>query len=62
VRAPQGIEPVTLEDVARAHILATLKETNWVVFGPKGAAARLGMKRTTLQYRMDKLGIVRPGR
>ncbi|MBV8070066.1 MAG: sigma 54-interacting transcriptional regulator, partial [Acidobacteriaceae bacterium] len=40
-RAPQGIEPVTLEDVERAHILATLKETNWVVFGPKGAAARL---------------------
>ena len=60
--SPQRANPVTLEEVQRAHILATLKETNWVLFGPKGAAARLGMKRTTLQYRMDKLGIVRPGK
>ena len=34
-----------------------LRSTNWIVGGPKGAAARLGMKRTTLQTRMQKLGI-----
>ena len=34
-----------------------LEATGWVVGGPRGAAARLGMKRTTLQFRMDKLGI-----
>jgi len=36
-----------------------LGETNWVLAGPRGAAARLGMKRTTLQSRMQKLGIMR---
>jgi formate hydrogenlyase transcriptional activator len=36
-----------------------LEETNWVLSGPIGAAARLGMKRSTLQYRMGKLGISR---
>ena len=51
----------TLEDAERAHILATLKETRWVLAGLNGAAARLGMKRSTLQFRMKKLGIVRPG-
>jgi len=50
----------TLEQAERAHILATLKETNWVLSGPNGAAARLGMNRSTLQFRMKKLGIVRP--
>jgi formate hydrogenlyase transcriptional activator len=49
----------TLEDANRAHIKATLDETNWVVGGPKGAAARLGMHRTTLIARMRKLGISR---
>jgi DNA-binding NtrC family response regulator len=49
-----------LEDVSRAHILRVLEETNWVVAGPNGAAARLAMKRTTLNFRMRKLGIVRP--
>ncbi len=52
----------TLEDAERAHILRTLKELRWVVGGPNGAAARLGMNRSTLQFRMKKLGIVRPGR
>jgi formate hydrogenlyase transcriptional activator len=47
----------TLKEVERAHILATLKETGWVIAGPNGAAARLGMRRTTLQFRMKKLGI-----
>jgi formate hydrogenlyase transcriptional activator len=54
--------PVTLEAAEREHILHALRETNWVIAGPHGAAARLGMKRTTLQSRMSKLGISRPGR
>ena len=53
---------MTLEAAEREHILRTLRETNWVIGGPHGAAAILGMKRTTLQSRMAKLGIVRPGR
>jgi formate hydrogenlyase transcriptional activator len=51
---------ITLEEAQRGHIVRTLKDTNWVIGGPAGAAARLGTKRTTLQYRMKKLGIVRP--
>jgi formate hydrogenlyase transcriptional activator len=54
--------PVTLEAAEREHILRGLCDTNWVIAGPHGAAARLGMKRTTLQSRMAKLGISRPGR
>ncbi|MBS1811460.1 MAG: sigma 54-interacting transcriptional regulator [Acidobacteria bacterium] len=49
----------TLEAAEREHILRALAETNWVIGGPQGAAARLGMKRTTLQSRMQKLGITR---
>jgi formate hydrogenlyase transcriptional activator len=49
----------TLEDANRAHIKAILRETNWVVGGPNGAAARLGMHRTTLIAKMQKLGISR---
>jgi formate hydrogenlyase transcriptional activator len=49
----------TLEAAARSHIRRALEETNWVVGGANGAAARLGMKRTTLQARMRKLGIER---
>jgi formate hydrogenlyase transcriptional activator len=56
-----GSKRRTLEEAERDHILATLKETRWVVSGPRGAAARLGMNRSTLQFRMRKLGIVRPG-
>ena len=44
-----------------AHILATLKETGWFVSGPNGAATLLEMNRSALQFRMNKLGIVRPG-
>jgi formate hydrogenlyase transcriptional activator len=51
----------TLEAAEREHILSTLRSTNWIIAGPNGAAARLGMKRTTLQSRMKKLGISRPG-
>jgi formate hydrogenlyase transcriptional activator len=50
----------TLEEVERAHILATLKQTQWVVGGANGAAARLGMNRSTVLFRMKKLGIVKP--
>jgi hypothetical protein len=49
----------TLEQVERAHILRTLNETNWILSGPHGAATRLAINRSTLQYRMRKLGIVR---
>jgi formate hydrogenlyase transcriptional activator len=49
----------TLADAERAHIKATLHETNWVVGGRAGAAARLGLPRTTLIARMHKLGISR---
>jgi len=51
----------TLEEAERAHILATLKKTRWVLAGPNGAAIKLGLNRSTLQFRMKKLGIVRPG-
>jgi formate hydrogenlyase transcriptional activator len=51
----------TLEEMEREHVLRALKESNWVTGGPKGAATKLGMKRTTLAYRIRKLGIpVRP--
>jgi formate hydrogenlyase transcriptional activator len=52
----------TLEEVERRHILSVLEQTNWVFAGPHGAAARLGLKRPTLQFRMQKLGITRPKR
>jgi formate hydrogenlyase transcriptional activator len=50
----------TLEEVERGHILAALKETRWILAGPRGAAHRLGINRSTLQFRMKKLGIERP--
>ena len=56
---PVGSDNVTLVAAEREHILKALQATNWVLAGPRGAAARLGMKRTTLQSRMRKLGVVR---
>ena len=50
----------TLEDAERQHILRALRQTEWRIAGAKGAAVILGMKRTTLQARMRKLGIRRP--
>ncbi len=50
----------TLEEAERQHILRALRQTEWRIAGPKGAAQLLGMKRTTLQARMRKLGIKRP--
>jgi formate hydrogenlyase transcriptional activator len=52
--------PVTLADAEREHILGVLRETRWVLGDPQGAAARLGMARSTLQWKMKKLGISRP--
>jgi len=47
----------TYDDAVREHIVEVLRETNGIVAGPRGAAARLGLKRTTLLSRMKKLGI-----
>jgi formate hydrogenlyase transcriptional activator len=58
----ESLGPITLEDAERDHILKTLEQTRWVVAGPSGAAARLGMKRSTLYFRMQKLGISRTKR
>ena len=52
--------PITLTDAEREHILAALTATGWVVGGPRGAATRLGMKRSTLLKKMQKLGMSRP--
>jgi len=52
--------PKTLEDAEREHILKALRDAKWTIGGAAGAAAKLGMKRTTLQSKMQKLGIVRP--
>jgi formate hydrogenlyase transcriptional activator len=53
---------LTLRAAERDHILKALEATNWVLAGPRGAAARLGMKRTTLQSKMRKLGVVKSHR
>jgi transcriptional regulator with GAF, ATPase, and Fis domain len=52
----------TLADADRAHIISVLRETNWTVGGPGGAAAKLGVLRTTLIAKMKKLGISRERR
>jgi formate hydrogenlyase transcriptional activator len=52
-------QAITLEDLNREHICRTLRQTHGVIMGPNGAAARLGIKRTTLYGRMRKLGIAR---
>ena len=49
----------TLAAAERAHILAVLEETGWVLGGPHGAAVRLGLKRSTLQFRL-RLGLTCP--
>jgi formate hydrogenlyase transcriptional activator len=50
--------PATMQECEREHILKAVQESNWVIAGPNGAAARLGLKRSTLMYRMRKLAIV----
>jgi len=58
--APPTSGAVTLEDAEREHILRALEQTGWVIGGPGGAAAQLGLKRTSLVSTMRRLGIVRP--
>jgi formate hydrogenlyase transcriptional activator len=55
----QEQESITLKDAEREHIIQALAETNWVISGPKGAAARLGLQRTTLISKMQRLGVSR---
>jgi formate hydrogenlyase transcriptional activator len=50
----------TLKEVNRAFIVQALEGAGWVIGGPEGAAASLGLKRTTLLYKMKRLGILRP--
>jgi formate hydrogenlyase transcriptional activator len=54
-RASAGAD--TLEGAERRHVLSALGDSKWILAGPNGAAARLGTKRSTLQFRMRKLGI-----
>ena len=56
-KAPKSSAPVTLEQAESSHILQTLLQTEGVVGGPNGAAARLGLPRTTLISKMRRLGI-----
>jgi transcriptional regulator with GAF, ATPase, and Fis domain len=58
--SPSHVPITTLDEAERQHILRALRQTEWRIAGPKGAAVILGMKRTTLQARMRKLGIRRP--
>jgi formate hydrogenlyase transcriptional activator len=58
---PRTFEPsMTLEDSDRTLIVETLKQVGWIVGGPRGAAAKLGLKRTTLLAKMRRLDISRP--
>ncbi|HWO27368.1 MAG TPA: hypothetical protein VNO32_01075, partial [Candidatus Acidoferrum sp.] len=59
VSEPEISNP-TLEDKMRIEILAACQRANWKLGGPRGAAARLGLKRTTLFYKMKRLGITAP--
>jgi len=54
------VKRLPLEEAERQHILRVLRQTKWRIAGPRGAAVLLGMKRTTLQARIRKLGIRRP--
>jgi transcriptional regulator with GAF, ATPase, and Fis domain len=57
---PQGAADESLEAIERAHIRAILGRTGWRIRGERGAAAILGLKPTTLEYRIKKLGLPRP--
>jgi formate hydrogenlyase transcriptional activator len=62
VATVESMGATTLEEAERSHIIKILEQTRWVVSGPNGAAARLGIKRSTLYFRMQKLGISRANR
>lgn len=57
---PKSSEPVLLDDVTRKHITAILERTDWRIYGKKGAAKMLGLKPSTLQYKLKKLNIDKP--
>ena len=59
ISRPPSNSEVTLRDKEREHIIEILRQTRGALSGPSGAAARLGLKRTTLQYKMQRLGISR---
>src|SRR5271155_2550538 len=59
-RAAVSLGGTTLRDSERTLILRALETVGWIIGGPKGAAAKLGLKRTTLIHKMQKLGIARP--
>jgi formate hydrogenlyase transcriptional activator len=59
---PKASAPVTLEEAERSHIFEALLQTAGMVGGPNGAAARLGLRRTTLIAKMKRLGIINRGR
>jgi formate hydrogenlyase transcriptional activator len=59
VPAEAGSQDMKLEDAERTHILHILRETNWIIGGPRGAASKLGLNRSTLRSKMKKLGIDR---
>jgi len=58
-RGAASTRPNTLDDAERQHIIRTLRETRGIISGPKGAARKLGLKRTTLQSKMQRLSIMR---
>jgi len=58
--APMEVANPTLEDKVRQEILTACQRANWKLGGPRGAAARLGLKRTTLFYKMKRMGIAPP--
>jgi transcriptional regulator with GAF, ATPase, and Fis domain len=55
-----SLSPIRWEDTDRALVVETLEQAGWIVGGPRGAAAKLGLKRTTLLAKMRRLGISRP--
>jgi formate hydrogenlyase transcriptional activator len=61
IEAPGNVSDRTLDSAERQHIIRVLRETGGVLSGPDGAARRLGLKRTTLQSKMQRLGIARKG-
>ena len=60
VSSSETAETADLENIERSHLLNVLKKTNWRIAGKGGAAEILGLKRTTLQSLMKRLGITRP--
>jgi formate hydrogenlyase transcriptional activator len=59
IPAEAASKNMNLEDAERVHILHVLRDTNWIIGGPRGAASKLGLNRSTLRSKMRKLGIAR---